>query len=121
MANISGDQTPDLRELLDNNFILQGDKYRRPQTEDEKLTVMQKRERELLKEFEALLLEAKGSKKKIKEFRKQAVIFGFEYCYKKERFQDILTLARRLDNKIIENDSELSEFIEVAELKVEGF
>ena len=121
VANISGDQTPDLRELLEDNFILEGDKYRRPQSDEEKLNVMQKRERELLREFEALLLEAKGSKKKIKECRKQAVIFGFEHCYKKERFQDILTLAKRLDSKIIETDSELNEFIEVAELKVEGF
>ncbi|MFW9940469.1 MAG: DNA methyltransferase [Candidatus Thorarchaeota archaeon] len=121
VANISNDQVPDLRELLENNFIREGDTYRRPQTEDEKLTITQKRERELLREFEVLLLEAKGSKKKIKECRKQVVVYGFEYCYKKNRFQDILTLAKRLENSIIENDSEINEFIEVAELKVEGF
>ncbi len=121
IANVSGDQAPDLHELLANNFILEGDKYRRPKTNDEIISITQKREKELLREFEVLLLEAKGSKKKIKECRKQSVIFGFEHCYKKERFQDILTLAKRLDKKIIENDSELNEFIEVAELKVEGF
>lgn len=53
--------------------------------------------------------------------RQNTVVYGFEYCYKNNRFQDILTLAKRLDNKIIENDSEINEFIEVAELKVEGF
>jgi hypothetical protein len=121
VANISGDQTPDLRVLLDNNFILENDKYRRPNTELETLNVTHKREKELLREFEVLLLEAKGSKRRIKECRKQAVIFGFEHCYKKERFQDILILARSLNSKIIESDSELNEFIEVAELKVEGF
>jgi len=121
IANISGDNVPDLKELLDKNFILENGKYRRPQTEDEKMTVTQKRERELQREFDVLLLEAKGSKKKIKECRKQAIIYGFEQCYKNNRFQDILALGKRLDKKIIENDSEISEFIDVAELKVEGF
>lgn len=121
LANISGDQVPDLRDLLENNFIRESDLYRRPQTEDEKLSVTQHRERELLREFEKLLLEAKGSKRKIKECRKQAVVFGFELCYKQNRFEDIITLARRLDSQIIENDSEIKEFVEVAELKVEGF
>lgn len=121
IANISGDSVPDLKELLDKNFILENGKYRRPQTEDEKMSVTQKRERELQREFDVLLLEAKGSKKKIKECRKQAIIYGFEQCYKHNHFQDILDLGKRLDKKIIENDSEISEFIEVAELKVEGF
>jgi len=121
VSNIAGDNVPDLKELLDKNFILENGKYRRPQTEDEKMSVTQKRERELQREFDVLLLEAKGSKKKIKECRKQAVIYGFEQCYKNNRFQDILALGKRLNKKIIENDSEISEFIEVAELKVEGF
>jgi len=121
VSNISDDRMPELRNLLENNFIIENDFYRRPQSEEEKLTVTQKRERELLREFETLLLEAKGSKKKIKECRKQAVVFGFENCYKKERFQDILIMGQRLHPRIIENDSEINEFIEVAELKVEGF
>lgn len=74
----------------------------------------------LQRQFDELLLEAKGSKKKIKACRKQAVIFGFEQCYKNNRFQDILTLGRQLNRAIIENDSEISEFIEIAEIKVEG-
>jgi len=85
------------------------------------MTIIQRREKELLREFKSLLLEAKASKKKIKECRKQAVVYGFEHCYETGRFQDILTLAKRLDRCITENDSEISEFIEVVELKVEGF
>lgn len=121
IAHLSGDNVPEIRELLDKNFILQYGKYRRPQNEEEKFSINKKREIELQREFDALFLEAKGSKKKIKICRKQAVIYGFEQCYKNNKFQDILDLAARLDKKIIENDSEISEFIEVAELKVEGF
>jgi len=122
VSTISGDRVPELRELLEDNFIKEDDLYRRPASEAEKSTISQKRERELLREFEALLLEAKGTgKKKIKECRKQAVVYGFEYCYKKERFADILILAKKLDAQILESDSEINEFIEVAEIKMEGF
>ena len=121
ISNIAGDNVPDIKELLDKNFILEDGKYRRPRSEEEKLSVTEKRERELQREFDSLLLDAKGSKKKIKECRKQAVIYGFEQCYKNNKFQDILDLASRLNKKIIENDSEITEFIDVAEFKVEGF
>ncbi|MBF0121087.1 MAG: DNA methylase [Desulfobacterales bacterium] len=120
VSNISGDVVPDLKDLLDKNFILEDDKYRRPQKEDEKLSITQKRERELQKEFDVLLLEAKGSKKKISKFRKQAIVYGFEQCYKNNRFQDIALLGKRLDKNIIENDSEISDFIEIAEVKING-
>lgn len=121
VASIAGDIVPDLKELLNDNFILEDGKYRRPQSEDEKLSVSGKREKALMKEFEEILLEAKGSKKKIKECRKQAILFGFEQCYKDERFQDILEIGKKLNKKIVENDSEIGEFIEIAEIKVEGF
>ena len=121
IATIGNDKMPELKDILHENFIYEGDKYRRPRSEDEKLSINEKREKSLLHEFDELLIEAKASKKKIKEYRKQAVLYGFEYCYKRERFKDILELARKLDRKILENDSELNEFVEVAEIKVEGF
>ncbi|GAH69553.1 unnamed protein product, partial [marine sediment metagenome] len=100
VATISNDKMPDLKDILHENFVYEGDKYRRPQSEDEKLSINEKREKSLLHEFDELLIEAKTSKKKIKECRKQAVLYGFEYCYKRERFKDILELARKLDRKI---------------------
>jgi DNA modification methylase len=121
IATISGDNVPDIKELLSNNFIQENGKYRRPKDEEEKLTVIERREKELQREFDLMLLNAKNSRSIIKECRKQAIVYGFEQCYKNNKFQDILDLAARLDKKIIENDSEISEFIDVAELKVEGF
>jgi hypothetical protein len=118
---IQEDNVPELKELLEKNFIKDGNKYRRPQSEKEKLTLLQKREKELLKEFEELLLEAKASKKKIRSCRKEALRYGFETCYKQGRFRDILTVAKKLDKKIIENSSDIKEFIEIAEIKIEGF
>jgi DNA modification methylase len=120
VAAVSGDAMPDLKDLLQDNFVLEDGKYRRPQSEDEKQSITAKRERVLLREFEELLLEAKATKKKIKECRKQVVLYGFEHCYKQERFADILALARKLDKSILENDVELNDFVEVAQMKVEG-
>lgn len=121
ISEISGDQVPELRDLLENNFVFENGEYRRPQSEQERLSLTERRERELLREFEALLLEARSSKKKIKEVRKQAVLHGFEVCYKTSRFADILLLAKRLDPRILENNADINEFVEIAEIKQEGF
>lgn len=120
VASISGDSLPELIVILNENFVQDGDKYRHPQSDEEKLMLMEKRSRSLLKDFEAILQDAKSSKKKIKDVRKQAVLLGFEECYKSKRFQDILVIAERLHKTILESDPELSEFFEVARIKVEG-
>ncbi|MBN2531354.1 MAG: DNA methylase [Spirochaetales bacterium] len=121
VAAISNDRTPELMDILKENFIHEHDTFRKPQSEDEKLSINEKRERALLLEFDELLLDAKFSGKKIKECRKQAVLYGFEYCYKHERYRDILEVALKLDKSILENDSELNEFVEVAQIKIEGY
>lgn len=121
LSEISGDLVPDLKELLDNNFISEAGKFRRPQSDSERQTLTERRERELMREFETLLLEAKGSKKKIKDVRKEAILHGFEVCYKANRYDDILLLAKRLDTQILENNADINEFVEIAEIKVEGF
>ena len=41
-------------------------------------------------------------------------------CYKAKRFNDILTIAKKLDKTILENSSELNDFVEAAEIMVEG-
>jgi len=115
------DETPELREILETNFVFENGKYRLPQTDDEKINLTDKRERILLREFETILLEAKASRKKIKTTRKEAIAHGFNVCYRQSRFKDIITIAQKLKPSILENDSELNEFVEVAEMKLEGF
>jgi hypothetical protein len=41
-------------------------------------------------------------------------------CYKEKRFDDILTIANKLDKTILENSSELNDFVEAAEIMVQG-
>jgi DNA modification methylase len=120
IAEIQGDKVPELKDMLNENFVLDNDKFRRPQGEAETVSLTEKRERALMREFESLLLEAKSSKKKIAVIRKEAVLYGFEVCYKQNRFEDMLTLTNRLDRSILENSTELTEFVEIARIKVEG-
>jgi len=121
ISTISDDKVPELMELLEENFVKEGDKFRRPMSAEEKQSKEGKRQGSLLQEFDLLLLDAKNSKKKIKICRKQSIIAGFENCYRNNRFKDILTLAAKLDKKILENNSEITEFIDIAETKVKGF
>ncbi len=120
IANITDDTLPELKELLSENFILEEGKYRRPTSNEEKSAINEKRERQLMREFESLLLEAKNSKRKIKQVRKEALSLGFETCYRQKRFADILALAKKLNKRILENNAELNDYVEIAEIKVEG-
>lgn len=119
-ANIQGDNVPDLRELLEQNFIFENAKYRRPLSEPEHNQLVEKRERLLMREFETLLIQAQTERKKIKEVRKEALVFGFETCYKNKRYQDILTVAGKLDKSILENSGELNDFVQAAEIMIAG-
>ena len=120
LASIQGDQVPELLTLLEDNFIKENNIFRRPKSEEEHSSVNTKRDKILIREFESLLLRAKSERKKIKEVRKEALVYGFEVCYKDKRFKDILILEKYLDSKIIDNSSELNDFVEAAKIMVEG-
>ncbi|WP_026751104.1 DNA methyltransferase [Sediminibacterium sp. C3] len=120
LANFQSDKVPELKEMLNQNFIYENEKYRRPKSEPEHNLITEKREKALQREFEALLIIAKTEKAKIKLVRMEALSYGFELCYKTKRFEDILSLAKKLDKTILENSPELSDFVDAAEIMVQG-
>ena len=120
LANIQDDQVPELRNLLEENFVFEGGLYRRPKSEEEHNQITEKRQKQLLKQFESILIQAQTERKKIKEVRKEALTYGFERCYKDKRFKDILTIASKLHPSILENNGELADFVEAAEIQTEG-
>jgi hypothetical protein len=120
VATSVNDEMPELRDILDENFIRENDRYRRPASEKEKLSITEKRRKALLKEFDSLFLKARNSRKKIKACRKEALAAGFEHCYKNERYQDILVLSEKLNRKLMENNAEINEFIEIARIRTQG-
>ena len=120
ISNIRGDVIPDLKVILEENFFFDGEKYSIPTSKDKHIALLEKRNRTLKREFETLLIQAQTEKKKIKLVRKEALVYGFELCYKDKRFADILTIAKKVDKKILENSGELNDFIEAAEIMIEG-
>lgn len=120
VSEIQGDVVPELQSLLDDNFVFEDSKYRRPKGESERTNLSEKRERVLMRVFESILIEAKSSKKKLSLVRKEALMYGFETCYKQNRFEDIITISNRLDNNILENSAELLDFVEISRIKIEG-
>ena len=114
------DAIPEVRELLDNNFILEGKMYRCPQTDKEMEDIQEQRERILKRAFEKVLVEARSGGKRLKNVRKEAVKYGFTLAYQEKRFTDILDVSKKLDRNILEENSELNDFVEIAQLKVEG-
>jgi len=115
------DQIPEPKLLLDTNFIFQDGKYRRPTTESEREGIESRRERELQKAFEKILEQSHTGTKKIKDVRKEAVAYGFTKAYQEKRFADIVAVAKKIDKEILENNSEINDFVEIAELKVGTF
>jgi DNA modification methylase len=114
------DEIPDIRNVLEDNFVYDNGCFRKPHSINESNEINSRREKALLREFESLLIKAKTEKGKIKLVRKEALLFGFETCYKTRRYQDILTVTSKLDKAIIENSAELNDFVEAAEIMVKG-
>ena len=112
------DDIPELQNLLETNFVFENGVYRRPLTEKEKEAKEEQSEKELLRAFDKVLTEAKIGSKKIKTVRKEAVKLGFTKAYQEKRFKDILTVAERLKPSILEDNSEINDFVEIARLKM---
>ncbi len=114
----SEDEIPEVKTILEESFVRTNGQWKRPdqltQAELEK-----KRHERLLRQFEEYLSTAKANQK-LKEVRLEAVIAGFTECYRSGRYIDILLVGKKLDKGILENSSDLYDFIDIAEAKVEG-
>jgi DNA modification methylase len=112
----SFDNIPELRMLLEENFILEDNKYKSP-SDLERTKIEKLRNKRLLKEFNTLLDSARSSKKKIKEVRKEALFAGLMNLYKEKDVETIKLLGERIDSKIIESDDDISAIINWAKYK----
>jgi len=120
IATTTEDVIPELREMLDNNFILEDGKYRRPLTKEERAKIDRNREKELDRAWKDLLNRSKSSKRKIKNVRKEALIYGFTKCYQEENYEDILTVADTLYTSTLESSGYIMDFVDIARIKLGG-
>ena len=116
----STDLIPDLRDLLAENFGQPDHQGRyhwpNPQLQTE---LDEARHNRLLRLYNDYLSQAQAGQR-LKEVRKEALVTGFTEAYRAGRFRDILTVGQRLDKRLLEDNADLFDFVDIAEAKVEG-
>lgn len=113
-----GDVIPELRQLLEENFIEEPDgKWRLPNIQDDK-DVEALRTKSLLREFKVYVEAAQKPKAKIKEARVEALRAGFKDCYVKKDFQTIVNVGDKIPQNLRDEDEVLLQFYDIAQGKL---
>ena len=109
-----GDVLPELRELLEENFIEdEGGYWRLPNIQDD-VDKERIRERSLLREFKAYVEMASKPKAKIKEVRVEAIRAGFKHCYINKDFATIILVGDKIPQNLLSEDAYLLQFYDIA-------
>lgn len=112
------DIIPELKQLLDENFIQDPDgKWRCPNIQDDK-DVNMLRTKSLLREFSIYVEAADKPKARIKEARVEALRAGFKDCYIHKDFVTILRVGERIPQNLLSEDEVLLQFYDIASTKV---
>ncbi len=107
---------PELREMLDQNFLQDGSgRWYRPDPE-RKADLEALRQKTLLREYSEYL---KG-KGRLKVFRSEAVRMGFSYSWKERKYADIVEIAERLPESVLQEDQGLLMYYHNASLRLAG-
>lgn len=112
-----GDILPELRDLLEENFIEEDDgHWRLPNIQDD-VDKEALRTKTLLREFKRYVEMAAKPKAKIKEARTEALRAGFKQCYIDKDFATIMLVADKLPANMVEEDETLLQFYTIAQSK----
>lgn len=112
------DILPELRVLLEENFIEEPDgRWRLPNIQDDidKNTL---RTKSLLREFHSYVEVASKPKSKIKEARVEALRAGFKQCYIDKDFETIVMVSNKIPQNLLQEDEVLLQFYDIALNKV---
>lgn len=116
--NIDEDQIPELQQLLEETCVQVNGHWKRP----DRLTAEEleaRRQERLLRQFDDYLRQARNGQK-LEDVRKEAVMAGFTRAYRQKQFRDILTVGRKMDEDLVESSSDLYDFIDIAETKIQA-
>lgn len=110
-----GDIIPELRDILEENFIEESDgTWRNPDAEKAAdLEVL--RNRRMMKEFTAYVEQAtKPKAKRMKDCRLAVLQFGFKECYRQKRFADIVAVGDHIPESLLTEDEVLLQYYDIA-------
>jgi hypothetical protein len=113
----SQDQIPELNVMLEEGFVRANGNWKRPDTLTQ-AELEKRRQERLLRQFNEYLNAAKAGQR-LKEVRLEALVTGFTDCYRQNRFEDILAVGRKLHKRIIEENADIFDFIDIAGAKLE--
>ena len=113
-----GDILPELRDLLEQNFIKEADgHWRLPNTNDERdLEIL--RTKTLLREFNLYVEQAAKPKAKLKEVRVEALRAGFKQCYMDKDFATIVMVGDKIPENLLTEDEVLLQYYDIASSRV---
>lgn len=113
-----GDILPELRDLLEQNFIKEADgHWRLPDANDERdLEIL--RTKALLKEFNLYAEQAAKPKAKLKEVRVEALRAGFKQCYMDKDFATIVMVGDKIPENLLTEDEVLLQYYDIASSRV---
>lgn len=107
------DIIPELKQLLEENFIEENGKWRLPNIQDDK-DVNALRTKSLLREFKVYVETASKPKAKIKEARVEALRAGFKQCYIDKDFKTIVMVGDKIPQNLRDEDEVLLQFYDIA-------
>ncbi len=113
-----GDILPELRDLLEQNFIKEADgHWRLPNANDERdLEIL--RTKTLLREFNLYVEQAAKPKAKLKEVRVEALRAGFKQCYMDKDFATIVMVGDKIPENLLTEDEVLLQYYDIASSRV---
>ena len=113
-----GDILPELKTLLEENFIeMEDGKWRLPNIQDD-VDKNLLRTKALLKEFNLYKEQALKPKAKLREVRVEALRAGFKQCYIDKDFQTIVTVGDKIPQNLRDEDEVLLQFYDIAQNKL---
>jgi DNA modification methylase len=108
------DVLPELKDLLEENFIEDSDgTWRLPNIQDD-IDLEKMRTKNLMKEFKAYVEVASTPRGRINRARREALRCGFKDAYLAKDFQVIVRVAERIPQDLLESDEILLQFYEIA-------
>lgn len=108
----SDDKIPELKLMLEENFVTETGKYRLPSIAEKK-EKEDMRDKRLNKEFQQIVDETKAGEK-IFDVRKEALLHGLIQLYNKKDVDQIRAIGKKLDSKVIQSDDEIYAIIDWA-------
>ena len=109
-----GDILPELKTLLEENFIeMEDGKWRLPNIQDD-VDKNLLRTKALLKEFNLYKEQASKPKAKLKEVRVEALRTGFKQCYIDKDFATIVLVGDKIPQNLRDEDEVLLQFYDIA-------